>query len=206
MKSYKLNNNGPLVNIGDMITFPGETPGVSLTVTITEETIPLLLQKGMLLEVPDRNLIMDETSQDGVSYNIAQKKLIFSNDPYWYLKGILNRGAQRYCDCPECQGDPLTEEDVREIAGEFYAAYPGMIGSLLIRAVALELDKQYKDHISNAKEIYVLSTTQNYKICGPSTPKLVTSWDKFAAFRNVSDAAIAKMLVKKLLNDLESEN
>lgn len=72
--------------------------------------------------------------------------------------------------------------------------------SILLREVAVELDKKYKDHIENSSEIYVISNL-NGRIT-KANKAAIKNYRNFASFRSVEDAKVACRILKLLLKDL----
>ena len=65
----------------------------------------------------------------------------------------------------------------------------GSVISLLLKTIAVELDKKYPDHIKNSKEIYSISLISG-KI-GKIYKEKIKSFNNFAAFRTMEDAEVA---------------
>ena len=72
--------------------------------------------------------------------------------------------------------------------------------SIILREIAIELDKKYEDHINNSPEIYVISTL-NGKITRVYKAH-IKNYRNFAAFRTIEDAKIACKIVKPILKEL----
>lgn len=78
--------------------------------------------------------------------------------------------------------------------------FPMAALSMLLREIAIEIDKKYEDHISNSPEIYVISTL-NGKI-NRVYKAHIKNYRNFAAFRTIEDAKIACKIVKPVLKGL----
>ena len=76
----------------------------------------------------------------------------------------------------------------------------GAAFQLILREVAIELDKKYKDHIEKSEEIYCVSLTNGhiYK----ADKKFIKNYRNFAAFRTMEDAKIACKITRGLLRDM----
>lgn len=85
---------------------------------------------------------------------------------------------------------------------KMYLQSPAVALSLILREVAIEIDKKYKDHIQNSPEIYSISTT-NGTICKVNKAH-VKNYRNFAAFRTIEDAKLACKIVKPLLKRMFS--
>lgn len=77
---------------------------------------------------------------------------------------------------------------------------PSSAFSILLREIAIELDKQYKDHINTCKEFFVVSTMDGriHKI-----PRAhVKNFRNFAAFRTEEDAKTACRILRGELKEM----
>ena len=72
--------------------------------------------------------------------------------------------------------------------------------NLLLKEIAVELDKQYAGHIKNSKEIWVVSVL-NGSICMVNKDE-ITTYDNFAAFRTKEDAKFALKVLAEQYNDI----
>lgn len=72
--------------------------------------------------------------------------------------------------------------------------------SVLLREIAVELDKKYEDHIENSPEIYVVSIFDG-RITKVNKAH-IKNYRNFAAFRSIEDARIACKIVKPLLKEM----
>lgn len=80
---------------------------------------------------------------------------------------------------------------------ELWDFYPAAALSLLMREIAVELDKNYKDHINDSDKIFVISVLDGkiHKVA----KNHIKNYRNFAAFRTLEDARIAcKTLQKEL--------
>ena len=76
---------------------------------------------------------------------------------------------------------------------------PAAAFSMVLREVAIELDKKYEDHIEKSPEIYVISMLEANKAH-------IKNYRNFAAFRTVSDAKIACSIVRDILKEMFKNN
>ena len=72
--------------------------------------------------------------------------------------------------------------------------------NLLLKEIAVELDKQYDSHIKNSKEIWVVSVLIG-SICMVNKDE-VTTYNNFAAFRTKEDAKFALKVLAEQYNDI----
>ena len=72
--------------------------------------------------------------------------------------------------------------------------------NLLLKEIAVELDKQYDSHIKNSKEIWVVSVLNGS--IGRVNKDEVTTYNNFAAFRTKEDAKFALKVLAEQYNDI----
>lgn len=83
-----------------------------------------------------------------------------------------------------------------------YAAYPQVALNMLLREVAIEIDKKYPDHIEKSDKIYTVSMV-NGRIT--EIPRgSIKNFRHFAAFRTIEDAKQGCKIVRALLKDMFS--
>lgn len=80
------------------------------------------------------------------------------------------------------------------------AVLPSAAFSMVLREIAIELDKKYNDHIENSPEIYVISMFDGR--ITKANKAHIKNYRNFAAFRNIEDAKIACKIVKPILKDM----
>lgn len=95
------------------------------------------------------------------------------------------------------------EENTVNILDRIDKVYPIASFSLILREIALELDKKYDDHIKNSPNIFSLSSIDG-KICRVPKAK-IRSYKNFAAFRTVEDAKVACRILSPVLKDMYAE-
>lgn len=76
----------------------------------------------------------------------------------------------------------------------------GAAFQVIIREIAVELDKKYEDHIENSEEIYCVSSTNGHIF--KADKKFIKNFRNFAAFRTVDDAKLACKITRGLLKDM----
>ena len=81
--------------------------------------------------------------------------------------------------------------------GKVYTINPGAAISIMLKEIAIELDKKYLDHIRFSPEIYVFSTTHG-KIVQLDKDSIKT-FKFFAAFRTKEDAEFAIKVIDGLI-------
>lgn len=89
-----------------------------------------------------------------------------------------------------------TIDDILELLWDIQ---PGCVLSILLRAVAMEMDLNYPDHISQAEDIWVVNIAdgQIVKIKNPGK-----GYRNFAAFRCLDDAKGACLVLKPLFKKI----
>lgn len=74
---------------------------------------------------------------------------------------------------------------------------------ILLREIAIELDKQYKDHINNCEELFTISLMDGRIHKVPR--KYIKNFRNFAAFRTEQDAKIACRILRNELKHMFKE-
>ena len=81
--------------------------------------------------------------------------------------------------------------------GKVYEINPGAVISILLKEIAIELDKKYLDHIRFSPEIYIFSANRG-KIVQLDKANIKT-FKFFAAFRTKEDAEFAIKVIDDLI-------
>lgn len=74
----------------------------------------------------------------------------------------------------------------------------GAVLSILLREVAIILDRQYPDHIENSEKIYTIDMAKG-EIVEVKDIHKIKNFRNFAAFRNIQDAITAKKVLKDFM-------
>ena len=77
---------------------------------------------------------------------------------------------------------------------------PAAAFSMVLREIAIELDKKYEDHIENSPEIYVISMLDGR--ITKANKAHIKNYRNFTAFRTIEDAKIACRIVKPILKEM----
>ena len=77
---------------------------------------------------------------------------------------------------------------------------PAAAFSMVLREIAIELDKKYEDHIEKSPEIYVISMLDGR--ITKANKAHIKNYRNFAAFRSVDDAKIACRITKDILKEM----
>lgn len=76
----------------------------------------------------------------------------------------------------------------------------GAAFQVVLREVAIELDKKYADHIEKSEEIYCVSLTNGHIF--KADKKFIKNYRNFAAFRTLDDVKLACRITRGLLKDM----
>ncbi len=80
--------------------------------------------------------------------------------------------------------------------------FPMAAFSIVLREIAVELDKQYEDHIENSPEIYAISS--GHGRITKANKSLIKNYRNFSAFRSVEDAKVACKIMRDFLKGMFS--
>lgn len=81
---------------------------------------------------------------------------------------------------------------------------PAAAFSMVLREIAIELDKKYEDHIEKSPEIYVISTLDGR--ITKANKAHIKNYRNFAAFRTIEDAKIACTITRDILKEMFKNN
>lgn len=76
----------------------------------------------------------------------------------------------------------------------------GAAFQVILREVAVELDKKYEDHIEKSEEIYCVSLTNGHIF--KADKQFIKNFRNFSAFRTLDDAKLACKITRGLLKDM----
>lgn len=107
----------------------------------------------------------------------------------YYIKGLAEKKGWK----PEKMAGYL--QSVWEIN-------PAAAFSMLLREIAIELDKKYEDHINECKELYIISLMDGRIHKVPRA--YIKNFRNFAAFRTVEDAKTACRILRDDLKEMFS--
>ena len=176
--------NGKEVQIGDTLTkviktkhpLFGEGTMVE-SVVVTEAAIPKLLKAGIISKS------IGKVVKEAEDYEMEGKKLSLD----YYIEKLAERLGWKV-------------DKVYNYLNTIDSVYPVAAFSMILREVAIELDKKYKDHIENSPEIYVISIFDGR--ITKANKAHIKNYRNFAAFRSVEDAKIACSIMKDILKEL----
>ena len=84
------------------------------------------------------------------------------------------------------------------------AILPAAAFSMVLREIAIELDKKYEDHIEKSPEIYVISMLDGR--ITKANKAHIKNYRNFAAFRTIEDAKIACTITRDILKEMFKNN
>ena len=96
------------------------------------------------------------------------------------------------------------KEKLSNILNTLHIANPWAATQMVLREIAIELDKKYDDHINKSEKIYAISP-QDGRI-HEINKKTIKSYKAFPAFRSIEDAKIACSLIREHLKIIFSND
>ena len=184
MKKFIL-KNGKEVKMGDKLLKHGVVDSLLGKVTIMQEvivdekTLPELIKAGVLTQV-------DCTHGADCPCKHCTKGEV-PMDMNFYIEKIAARLGWK----PEKVYNYLNSVD---------AILPAAAFSMVLREIAIELDKKYEDHIEKSPEIYVISMFDGR--ITKANKAHIKNYSNFAAFRTIEDAKIASTLANEILTQM----
>lgn len=94
------------------------------------------------------------------------------------------------------------EEKLLNILTTLHLANPWAATQMVLKEIAIELDKKYDDHINKSEKIYAISP-QDGRI-HEINKKTIKNYKAFPAFRSIEDAKIACSLIREHLKSIFS--
>src|SRR5574344_1000691 len=173
-KKFIFVDNGQPCNIGDFIQCVNSY-GIPINILVTMHVLNLLIEHGVV-----------EVSQNEEQSKEENKKVANLN-----LNTVIDKISR------------ITEWKAMKTANildKLSEVNPAAVITLALKIIAVELDKKYKDHISNSPEIYVFSMLDGkiYSICKSQ----IKNFKNFAAFRTLEDAQFACNILKDELKEM----
>ena len=171
--------NGKEVQIGDTLVkvskviAPFFDGAVVQHIVVTEDTLPKLLEDGTLTTTnPTKSTVLESDVPKDIDY---------------YNQNIAQKLGWKM-------------EKVYNYLNSVDSILPAAAFSMVLREVAIELDKKYEDHIEKSPEIYVISMLDG-RITKVNKAH-IKNYRNFAAFRSISDAKIACKITKDILKEM----
>lgn len=179
MKKYVFKDTGESVKLGDLLVNKvtrGDRSLVRYT-SITEEVLEALLKDGIVSEVKEE--VKDKSKVPYITLDTCLESL--AKRIHWDVDNVY-----RYID---------------RLSGISMSA----VVSVLLREVAIALDKQYPDHIEKSKEVWVISML-NSEISRVKDLSKIKNFRNFSAFRTLEDAKYAKYLMQPYFKQMFSSH
>lgn len=175
MKKFYL-KNGKEVQIGDTITKVTKTKNLLFGEGTIVESI--VVTKATLPELIEKGII---TASLGSDFDVDMMNL------HYYIEKLAEKLNWKV-------------EKVYNYLNTINSIYPAAAFSMILREVAIELDKKYEDHIEKSPEIYVISLLDGR--ITKANKAHIKNYRNFAAFRSVEDARTACNIVREILKEL----
>lgn len=170
--------NGEEVKIGDTIieTSKKTNPYFNKTsikyIKVTESILPKLLDDGIIISKPEK---------------LVKNKCEVPMKLEYYIQKIADKFGWKI-------------DKTYNYLNNVYIINPAAAFSIVLREIAIELDKKYKDHIEKSPEIYVISMFDGR--ITKANKAHIKNYRNFAAFRSINDAKIACSIMKDVLKEL----
>ena len=180
MERFILTQNGEEVKIGDklvkygVITTPLGKGYTAEEVTVDKKILSELLEAGVIKAVEGKPEIKE---------NVPTVPMELE----YYIGKIADRMGWKI-------------QKVYNYLNSIDSIMPAATFSIVLREIAIELDKKYKDHIENSPEIYVISTFDGR--ITKANKAHINNYRNFAAFRTIEDAKIACRITRDILKDM----
>ena len=174
MKKFIVVKNGKEINFGDKILIT-KSVNTSLGITIVSKVAIVTKE------------LMDKLIKDG-KVNVVEEKDI---------NKIWNNAIENLTKKTNWK-----EEKLLNILNTLHLANPWAATQMVLREIAIELDKKYDDHINKSEKIYVISP-QDGRI-HEINKKTIKNYKAFPAFRSIEDAKIACSLIREHLKSIFS--
>ena len=188
MEKFYLKSENVEVNLGDKLYHPSteKTPFgwviKSEEVTLDEKLLAKLLKDGVIYK---REVAGDKVEMAGPTMPEVPSEL------QYYLEKIAQKNGWHV-------------GKVCNILNTVAELNPIAAMNIVLREIAIEIDKKYKDHIQDSPKIYVISLFDGR--ITEANKAHIKNYRNFAAFRSVSDAKIACSIVKDILKEMFKNN
>ena len=171
--------NGKEVQIGDTLTKVSKVKDPSFGkgtivqhIVVTKDILPELLEAGIVTTTKPAQSVVETKVPMALEYYIQK----IADKLGWKVEKVYNY---------------LNSVD---------AILPAAAFSMVLREIAIELDKKYEDHIEKSPEIYVISMLDGR--ITKANKAHIKNYRNFAAFRSISDAKIACKITKDILKEM----
>lgn len=172
--------NGKEVQIGDTLTKTSKVKDpffgkgtIHQSIVVTEDILPKLLEAGI---VTTTKLAKSTVVESGVPMELE-----------YYIQKIAERLGWKI-------------EKVYNYLNSVDTILPAAAFSMVLREIAVELDKKYEDYIEESPEIYVISMLDGR--ITKANKAHIKNYRNFAAFRTIEDAKIACRITRDILKEM----
>lgn len=172
--------NGKEVQIGDTLTKVSKVVGpffgegaVVQHIVVTKDILPKLLEAGIV------------TTTKSAKSAVVESEVPMELE--YYIQKIAEKLGWKI-------------EKVYNYLNSVDTILPAAAFSMVLREVAIELDKKYEDHIEKSPEIYVISMLDGR--ITKANKAHIENYRNFAAFRSISDAKIACKITRDILKEM----
>jgi hypothetical protein len=172
--------NGKEVQIGDTLTKVSKVKDssfgkgiVAQHIIVTKDILPKLLEAGIV------------TTTKPVKSAVVESEVPMELE--YYIQKIAERLGWKM-------------EKVYNYLNSVDSILPAAAFSMVLREVAIELDKKYEDHIEKSPEIYVISMLDGR--ITKANKAHIKNYKNFAAFRSMSNAKIACKITRDILKEM----
>lgn len=176
--------DGKEVQIGDTLTkvskvvdpFFGKCT-VAEHVVVTKDILPKLLEAGIVTTTkPAKSAEVESEVESEVPMELE-----------YYIQKIADRLGWKV-------------EKVYNYLNSVDTILPAAAFFMVLREIAIELDKKYEDHIEKSPEIYVISMLDGR--ITKANKAHINNYRNFAAFRTIEDAKIACRITRDILKEM----
>lgn len=179
MKKFYL-TNGKRVRIGDVIIKKSKKVNSLFGEIITCDYVEVTNEN--LHELIKAGVIIDKSTK-----NVADTNTNIPMDLEYYIQNIANKLNWKI-------------ENAYNYLDKIDFILPAAALSMILREIAIELDKKYDDHIEKSPEIYVISTMDGR--ITKANKAHIKNYRNFAAFRSIEDAKIACRITKDIIKNM----
>ena len=171
MNKLKLKKTGKEVKMGEKLIKVVNLCGIPIPIAQIE------INKTTLLDLIKHGIIVAEGSDSDIDITI---------------EGAIQHLANRI---------GWNKENIEKYFNNLYKISPAAVFEIVLKEVAILLDKKYPNHISNSKEIWVINKV-NGEIQKLKDMSKIKSFQHFAAFRSLEDAKIACRITRDILKEM----
>ena len=171
MNKLKLKKTGKEVKMGEKLIKVVNLCGIPIPIAQVE------INKTTLPDLIKHGIVVAEGSDSGIDITIEGAVQHLANRIGW------------------------NKENLERYFNNLYKISPAAVFEIVLKEVAILLDKKYPNHISNSKEIWVINKV-NGEIQKLKDMSKIKSFQHFAAFRSLEDAKIACRITKDILKEM----